>query len=132
RAKFPVPGMPTRSGCWKCWAPSRKSITGRSAGGCSRRRNGSWAAGQRSGSVDNQLIPRGLRRAPARQFLLWLLPWIVLLLFGLYSIGLCLVKGLNQTHMDNRFAFGLWIFLDLTVIALGAGAFFTGFLLYIL
>ena len=34
--------------------------------------------------------------------------------------------------MDNRFAFGLWIFLDLTVIALGAGAFFTGFLLYIL
>ena len=34
--------------------------------------------------------------------------------------------GLNQTNMDNRFAFGLWIFLDLTVIALGAGAFFTG------
>ena len=34
--------------------------------------------------------------------------------------------------MDNRFAFGLWIYLDLTVIALGAGAFFTGFLLYIL
>ena len=42
------------------------------------------------------------------------------------------MKGLNQTNMDNRFAFGLWIFLDLTVIALGAGAFFTGFLLYIL
>jgi len=34
--------------------------------------------------------------------------------------------------MDNRFAFGVWIFLDLAVIALGAGAFFTGFLLYIL
>ena len=42
--------------------------------------------------------------------------------------GLCLRDGLNQTNMDNRFAFGLWIFLDLTVIALGAGAFFTGFL----
>jgi len=55
-----------------------------------------------------------------------------MLMFGLYSAGLCLVKGLNQTNMDNRFAFGLWIFLDLTVIALGAGAFFTGFLLYIL
>ena len=55
-----------------------------------------------------------------------------LLAFGLYGAGLCLVKGLNQTNMDNRFAFGLWIFLDLTVIALGAGAFFTGFLLYIL
>jgi molybdopterin-containing oxidoreductase family membrane subunit len=34
--------------------------------------------------------------------------------------------------MDNRFAFGLWIFLDLGIIALGAGAFFTGFLVYIL
>jgi molybdopterin-containing oxidoreductase family membrane subunit len=59
-------------------------------------------------------------------------PWVALLIFGLYSAGLCLVKGLNQTNMDNRFAFGLWIFLDLTVIALGAGAFFTGFLVYIL
>ena len=65
------------------------------------------------------------------KFLLWILPWTPLL-FGLYGAGLCLVKGLNQTNMDNRFAFGLWIFLDLTVIALGAGAFFTGFLLYIL
>ena len=40
--------------------------------------------------------------------------------------------GLNQTNMDNRFAFGLWIFLDLSIIALGAGAFFTGFLVYLL
>jgi len=43
-----------------------------------------------------------------------------------------MAEGLNQTNMDNRFAFGLWIYLDLTIIALGAGAFFTGFLLYIL
>jgi molybdopterin-containing oxidoreductase family membrane subunit len=59
-------------------------------------------------------------------------PWAAMLAFGLYCAGLCLIVGLNQTHMNNRFAFGLWIFLDLTVIALGAGAFFTGFLLYIL
>ncbi|MCL4810504.1 MAG: polysulfide reductase NrfD, partial [Thermoanaerobaculia bacterium] len=52
--------------------------------------------------------------------------------FGLYATYLCFAHGLNQTNMDNRFAFGLWIYLDLTVIALGAGAFFTGFLLYIL
>ncbi len=82
--------------------------------------------------MPSQLTPRGLRRATPRQFLLWILPWCALLLFGLYGAGLCLGKGLNQTNMDNRFAFGLWIFLDLTVIALGAGAFFTGFLLYIL
>ena len=83
-------------------------------------------------SLDTRLMPRGVRRSAPRQFLFWILPWAALLAFGLYAAGLCLAKGLNQTNMDNRFAFGLWIFLDLTVIALGAGAFFTGFLLYIL
>jgi Ni/Fe-hydrogenase subunit HybB-like protein len=82
--------------------------------------------------MDKFLIARGVKRCSQRRFLLWILPWTALLAFGLYAAGLCLVKGLNQTNMDNRFAFGLWIFLDLTVIALGAGAFFTGFLLYIL
>jgi menaquinone reductase, integral membrane subunit len=82
--------------------------------------------------VDREFIARGVKRCSTGRFLLWILPWVALLVFGLYSAGLCLVKGLNQTNMDNRFAFGLWIYLDLTVIALGAGAFFTGFLLYIL
>ena len=36
------------------------------------------------------------------------------------------------TGLDNYFGFGLWITFDLAVIALGAGAFFTGFLKYIL
>ena len=82
--------------------------------------------------MDKELIVRGVKRCSTAKFLLWISPWAAMLSFGLYSAGLCLVKGLNQTNMDNRFAFGLWIFLDLTVIALGAGAFFTGFLLYIL
>jgi len=82
--------------------------------------------------VDKEFIARGAKRCPGGKFLLWLLPWALLLGFGLYAAGLCLVLGLNQTNMDNRFAFGLWIFLDLTIIAFGAGAFFTGFLLYIL
>ena len=82
--------------------------------------------------MDNEFITRGVKRCSSGKFLLWIVPWIAMLAFGLYCAGLCLVKGLNQTNMDNRFAFGLWIFLDLTVIALGAGAFFTGFLLYIL
>ena len=85
-----------------------------------------------SQSMDRQFITRGLTRCSGSKFLWWISPWIALLLFGLYAAALCLIKGLNQTNMDNRFAFGLWIFLDLTVIALGAGAFFTGFLLYIL
>lgn len=82
--------------------------------------------------MDKPLILRGTGRCSTPRFLAWLTPWVLLLAFGAFAIGLCLVKGLNQTNMDNRFAFGLWIFLDLAVIALGAGAFFTGFLLYIL
>ena len=82
--------------------------------------------------MDKEFIARGVRRCSTAALPAVDLPWVALLLFGLYRAGLCLVKGLNQTNMDNRFAFGLWIFLDLTVIALGAGAFFTGFLLYIL
>lgn len=82
--------------------------------------------------TDKALIFRGVERCSTRRFLTWLAPWVAMLGLGLYAIYLCLIEGLNQTNMDNRFAFGLWIFLDLTVIALGAGAFFTGFLLYIL
>ncbi len=82
--------------------------------------------------MDRHLISRRLERCPAPRFLLWLLPWTALLGVGGYAMYLCLFQGLYHTNMDNRFAFGLWIFLDLTVIALGAGAFFTGFLLYVL
>lgn len=82
--------------------------------------------------MDRQFIPRGVQRSSLTQFAGWLLPWTLMLGIGLYATYLCLAKGLHQTNMDNRFAFGLWIYLDLTVIALGAGAFFTGFLLYIL
>jgi len=82
--------------------------------------------------LDRHLISRGLDRTSFFRFSLWILPWLGILSFGVYSAFVCLWHGLNRTNMDNRFAFGLWIFLDLTVIALGAGAFFTGFLLYIL
>jgi Ni/Fe-hydrogenase subunit HybB-like protein len=82
--------------------------------------------------TDSRWIERGAERTSLPRFLLWLSPWAVLLAVGVYAAGLCLYYGLNQTNMDNRFAFGLWIFLDLGVIALGAGAFFTGFLVYIL
>jgi len=82
--------------------------------------------------TDRRWIARGAKRTSTSRFALWLAPWTLLLALGIYAAGLCLYYGLNQTNMDNRFAFGLWIFLDLSVIALGAGAFFTGFLVYIL
>lgn len=82
--------------------------------------------------MDTALIPEGVKRSPAGIFLLWTLPWLGLLAWGAVSAFLCLWKGLNQTNMSDIFAFALWIVFDLAVIALGAGAFFTGFLTYII
>ncbi|MBW2065826.1 MAG: polysulfide reductase NrfD [Deltaproteobacteria bacterium] len=82
--------------------------------------------------MDSALIPEGVKRCSAKTFFLWTLPWLGLLAYGGVSAFLCLFKGLNQTNMSNIFAFALWIVFDLAVIALGAGAFFTGFLTYII
>ena len=40
--------------------------------------------------------------------------------------------GLGYTDMNNIFAMGQWIIGDLGLVALGGGAFTTGFVLYIL
>jgi menaquinone reductase, integral membrane subunit len=82
--------------------------------------------------MDSPLIPEGVKRCSPKAFFFWTLPWIGLLLWGGISAFLCLWKGLNQTNMSDYFAFALWIVFDLAVIALGAGAFFTGFLTYII
>ncbi len=82
--------------------------------------------------MDSALIPDGVKRCSARTFFLWTLPWVALLGWGGISAFLCLFFGLNQTNMSDIFAFALWIVFDLAVIALGAGAFFTGFLTYII
>jgi molybdopterin-containing oxidoreductase family membrane subunit len=81
--------------------------------------------------LDSPLLPQGVKRCTPGAFFLWTLPWLALLAWGGLSAFLCLWKGLNQTNMSNVFAFALWIVFDLAVIALGAGAFFTGFLTYI-
>ncbi len=82
--------------------------------------------------MDSVLLPHGVKRCSPWAFFFWTLPWLVLLAWGGLSAFLCLWKGLNQTNMSNVFAFALWIVFDLAVIALGAGAFFTGFLTYII
>ncbi|MFH1951298.1 MAG: menaquinone reductase integral membrane subunit QrcD [Pseudomonadota bacterium] len=82
--------------------------------------------------MDSPLLPHGVKRCSTWAFLFWTLPWLALLAWGGLSAFLCLWKGLNQTNMSNIFAFALWIVFDLAVIALGAGAFFTGFLTYII
>ncbi len=126
------------SACWRNSAPIPRFTTSRTALGednCQRPAPGSAPESRgRKGESSwiEQFIARGVKRCSTGRFLL-----VDRAVGGAAGFRrLCRrpvpMKGLNQTNMDNRFAFGLWIFLDLTVIALGAGAFFTGFLLYIL
>ena len=76
--------------------------------------------------------PEGTQRCSGKKFCLWLGGIGIFLLWGAYGAFRILSTGLGVTALDNYFGFGLWITFDLAVIALGAGAFFTGFLRYIL
>jgi len=81
--------------------------------------------------MDSALIPEGLKRCPLWQFALGIVIVGAVLMWGAYAAVLVWIKGLNQTNMNDAYGFALWIWADLTVIALGGGAFFTGFLRYI-
>jgi molybdopterin-containing oxidoreductase family membrane subunit len=81
---------------------------------------------------DEKLIPEGVQRCSFGQFLAWLAFLGLFLLFGAIAAVTILYNGLGVTGLDNYFGFGLWITFDLAIIALGAGAFFTGFLKYII
>ncbi len=82
--------------------------------------------------VDKELIPEGVTRCSLYKFAAWVGVLLLLVLWGLSAAYLIYGFGLGVTNLDNYFAFGLWIAVDLIVIALGAGAFFSGFLKYIL
>ncbi len=77
-------------------------------------------------------IPEGVKRCSTGKFALWLAVVGAVLLWGVYAMFLVWYKGLNQTGMNDAYGFALWIWADLTVIALGGGAFFSGFLTYII
>ena len=81
---------------------------------------------------DAGLFPEGCERCSLTKFLAWMSFLGVIFLWGLYAAIRVLGFGLGETGMDDCFGFGLWITFDLAVIALGAGAFFTGALRYIL
>ncbi len=82
--------------------------------------------------MDSNLFPEGVNRCGLPKFLLWMLFPTAILLWGVYAAVKIFYYGIGVTGLDNYFGFGLWITFDLAVIALGAGAFFTGFLKYIL
>src|SRR4030042_5258761 len=82
--------------------------------------------------MDSALIPKGVNRCPLSELILKLGPVVAVLLWGVVAMFMCWIKGLNQTNMNGSYGFGLWIWADLTVIALGGGAFFTGLLRYVI
>ena len=82
--------------------------------------------------MDSALIPEGVKRCPLWQFALGIVIVGAVLMWGVFAAILVWVKGLNQTNMNDAYGFALWIWADLTIIALGGGAFFTGFLRYII
>jgi molybdopterin-containing oxidoreductase family membrane subunit len=82
--------------------------------------------------MDSALIPQGVKRCPAWQFTGWIGTVGLVFLWGVFAMLLVYIKGLNQTNMNNAYGFALWIWADLAIIALGGGAFFTGFLRYLI
>jgi menaquinone reductase, integral membrane subunit len=76
--------------------------------------------------TEAQKSPRG-----SRWFLAWLALVGVLLTIGLASAALVFWKGLTVTNMYNSVPWGLWITIDLSCIALGAGAFTLSAIVYL-
>jgi len=82
--------------------------------------------------MEKDWYPEGAQRCSLGKFLAWLGLLGLVFLWGIYAAVVILYNGLGVTGLDNYFGFGLWITFDLAVIALGAGAFFTGLLRYII
>lgn len=72
--------------------------------------------------------PRQRRLAP---FTVWIAFLLVLLAIGVYSGMQILLNGLGITALSNQVPWGLWITVDLSAIALGAGAFSLSTIAYI-
>ena len=80
--------------------------------------------------MDRALIPEGLKRCPLPIFGLWTLILVAVIGWGVLAGGVVLLKAMNVTGLNDYFGFGAYITADLAIIALGAGAFFSGFLYY--
>ena len=65
-------------------------------------------------------------------FLAWLAFLGLCIMIGLVSAYEVLTKGLSVTNMSNTVPWGLWITIDLSAIALGAGAFTLSAIVYML
>ncbi|HYA43816.1 MAG TPA: menaquinone reductase integral membrane subunit QrcD [Syntrophobacteraceae bacterium] len=80
--------------------------------------------------MDRALIPAGLKRCSLPVFGLWMLLLFGVIGWGVFAGAVVLLKAMNVTGLNDYFGFGAYITVDLAIIALGAGAFFSGFLYY--
>jgi Ni/Fe-hydrogenase subunit HybB-like protein len=58
-----------------------------------------------------------------RPALIWISSLVVVFVLGLVAMSQVLLRGLQVTDLSDQVPWGLWITLDLSAIALGAGAF---------
>lgn len=71
------------------------------------------------------------RRGVSVQFILWLMLLVVMLAVGAVSFVYVMIHGLGVTNLSDELPWGLWITVDLSSIALGAGAFTLSAAVYI-
>lgn len=64
-------------------------------------------------------------------FRLWLGGLVIALIIGVISAAHVLINGLGVTHLTDQLPWGLWITVDLSAIAMGAGAFTMSAAVYI-
>ncbi len=79
-------------------------------------------------------VPQMLRKPLdmfGRGFLIWMGFLSILLLVGLFAAIQVLLNGLYITNMSDSVPWGLWITIDLSAIALGAGAFTLSAIVYV-
>jgi molybdopterin-containing oxidoreductase family membrane subunit len=74
-------------------------------------------------------LTRFVRRSPA--YSLWILFLVGMFGIGVIAILSVLINGLSVTELTNQLPWGLWITVDLSSIALGAGAFTLSAAVYI-
>ena len=73
-----------------------------------------------------------IRRFTIQPFHLWIGFLLLVLAAGMVAYGMVLVKGLSVTNLTDLVPWGLWITIDLSAIALSAGAFLLCAAVYLL
>jgi Ni/Fe-hydrogenase subunit HybB-like protein len=78
------------------------------------------------------MIRRSALPSPRKPANLWMGTLLVFMLIGVGAAAIVFVRGLSVTNLSDLVPWGLWISIDLTAIALSAGAFTVSAFVYLL